>query len=140
VAEQPRAKADWLVASRLISDELDHLIVDMRGMIEHRMVPNMPSAFLDTRLWDEYRAVVARELKNDGSGDELWRGVSRINAAASNYIRPALERLGPGAALSPELLISLQQCLNGALRAYESLIGVTLEEVTTAAQTAAQSP
>jgi hypothetical protein len=128
-----RAKADWLVASRLVSDELERLIADLRGMIEHRIVPpNLLPSFLDTRLWDEYRAVVARELKNDGSGDAFWRGLSRVNAAVGHYVRPALQKLGPGAALSPEMVVKLEECLDHAVRAYEALTGVALtEELTT---------
>jgi hypothetical protein len=35
---------------------------------------------MSTPLWHEYRATIARELKNNDEGDELWRGLSRLFA------------------------------------------------------------
>jgi len=75
------ATAEWRVAVRLVSEELERLMLELRALIEHGTTPTMPlhEGYLSTKLWEEYRTVIARELPNDSAGDEFWRGLARVN-------------------------------------------------------------
>jgi hypothetical protein len=119
-------RAEWLVASRLVSEELERMMLDLRGLIESAVVPPfaLDESFLDTSAWDEYRAVIARELQDDPAGDEVWRGLARITATTRHGLRMVLRMLPPGSALPSVLLVALHDGFDAAGGAYEALTGV----------------
>src|SRR5262249_33542560 len=71
-------KAEWLVASRLVSEELERLATDLQSMIDQGVTPSFPAdeRFLSTDLWESHRTVIARELPDSDKGDDLWRGLA----------------------------------------------------------------
>lgn len=130
-AERRADDAEWLVAARLLSEELLRLIWDLNAMISAGVIGEGLAAagsrrWFDTTLWEQYRAVAARHLPNDETGDKFWRALAGINS-----LGPTLRHLGEitpaGTPLPPGLTTSLVLAFEDAARAYETLTGVEPE-------------
>ena len=74
---------EWLVAARLLSHELERLLWDLATMLREAGVPSrfITAQYVDTSLWEEHRATIARSLPNnlhDSEADEFWRQLCRL--------------------------------------------------------------
>jgi hypothetical protein len=119
------AKVEWFTANRLVSHELERLMIDLRDLIRSGIPSFMPDTFMSTPVWHEYRATIARELKNNDEGDELWRGPSRLFATIGE-IESGVRASNPGP-VKDDTLAWLRDTFGEAKRAYESLTGVPSE-------------
>ena len=115
------ARVEWLTASRLISHEVEQLILGLRDLIAGGVPSYMPETFMASPLWDEYRSAIARGLKNDDEGDEFWRGLSRFYATVRET-EQAIKAGNPGP-IEPATAEWLRGQFNAGRRAYESLTG-----------------
>jgi hypothetical protein len=120
------ARAEWLVATRLISDEIRQVMRDLKFLIENGKPPGYMltgggDTFLSTAAWDEHRAVIARGLENNPTGDQLWRGLSNVYARVREL--KALMSGGTTTGLE-EIRDILLDNFADAARAYEALSGV----------------
>lgn len=113
---------EWLVAERLVAHELERMIADLTLVVNHG-VPPLTDSFLSTATWEQYRPIFAREIQNDKKGDAFWFGISRVMSATSHAIRPFLAGLPEGSNLSLAQRVALQDLINNASRAYESITG-----------------
>jgi hypothetical protein len=122
-----RGEAEWLVAARLVSAELDRLLQVLRAIIlDGEVSPTyFVAGFFSTAAWEQHHATVARWLPNDPNdptSDEFWRGLSRIYgnlqamgaAAGSQHGREKLDK---------ETIAFLRGEFEEAARAYEALTG-----------------
>ncbi len=135
------ARSEWLVASRLLTDELERLMVDLRLLVQNSTVPLRPgTSFLDTSVWEEYRTVIARGLPNP-EGDRFWRELSRVHSVLAHHVRPWLSDADPGAPLDLEFLDHLRRLFGSISAAYNALADTETEvrlELPTGAQTGGQ--
>jgi hypothetical protein len=118
-------KAEWRVAARLVSEELDRLLLDLENLIERGTTPLIPidERYLSTTLWEDQRAVIARELPDSKEGDKFWRGLAGINSATSHKLRLLFESKPPGTPLDPSVIEVLRDGFEAASAAYVALTG-----------------
>jgi hypothetical protein len=133
-------RSEWLVAARLLADELERLMVDLGMVIRTGVVPaRQGEGFLDTSAWDTYSTVIARELPNNAAGDAFWRELSRIHSAIAHHVRPWLGEQPPGAPFEAGFTDPLRQLFDGVGAAYKELTGSKSQmQLETGAQTGAQ--
>jgi hypothetical protein len=115
--------AEWKIANRLVSEELERLMLDLRALIEHKVTPYQPidDRYLSTELWEKYREVIARKLPDDSAGDGFWKGLTWINTTTSHGLRPAIAAMPPGTPLDAAMLDAVQDGFEAARGAYEAL-------------------
>jgi hypothetical protein len=120
-AEKRAKRRAWKIAVRLVSDDLTALILALRQMIEHGVVPPVGEHFLGARAWEQYKATIAQELPDDPAGDDFWRGLASIFEGTSRSLQPTLLALPVGAPLDDKLMSALRDGYEAAWGAYEAL-------------------
>lgn len=116
--------ADFKVGRRLVLDELERMLLELGRLRKFKTTPAvLAEGFLDTSAWEEYRAVLARHIPGGWRGEELWKGLARIESTAALNLRPLIEAVSPGTPLLPELLQGIEDGYAACYGAYEELAG-----------------
>lgn len=119
-----REKGDWVMASRLVADDLGRAALDLQQVVESGLVPStMDDSFLVAFAWEEYRPVFARAIPNNQEGDTFWFGMSELfDSLRKTHMLLRLQE--PGAPLDPAFVDNVLRTGVEALRAaHDNLVG-----------------